>query len=251
MGNMKKEGEYLYVPMSITGLKIIDVSNPALPQLITTYNTFGGTNGVDISEGKAYVTTSDEMLILDISNPVNPQYISSYEPSGGNITVNNDIAFVSGWDQIRLINVSDPENPTHYGYYNTDYCIFRLVVIGDFIYAANNVSFGIYDWTYETGIHQKPQDIKNTCSLLKSISPNPFNSSIVISFELRVASPIDLKIYDISGREVWSMVSPPTGGWSIGEHSVVWDAEGMPSGIYFVNLRYEGRSEIKKAILIK
>jgi hypothetical protein len=65
------------------------------------------------------------------------------------------------------------------------------------------------------------------------VYPNPFNSSLAISFQLPVASDIKLKMYDISGREVASIVN---GRWSMGEHKVEWEAEGLTSGIYFVRL---------------
>jgi hypothetical protein len=60
---------------------------------------------------------------------------------------------------------------------------------------------------------------------------------------------VKLKIFDIYGREVWSMVN---GQWSTGENRVVWNAEGMPSGIYFVRLIVgNGWSVVQKVVLIK
>jgi hypothetical protein len=79
--------------------------------------------------------------------------------------------------------------------------------------------------------------------------PNPFNSSTIISFDLREASFVNLSIYDISGREVASIVN---GQRSMGAHQVVWDAEGLPSGIYFVKLKVDnGWSSVRKMLLLK
>jgi hypothetical protein len=79
--------------------------------------------------------------------------------------------------------------------------------------------------------------------------PNPFNSSVALRCELADASQIELKIFDISGREVASIVN---GQWSTGEHSVVWEAEGMPSGIYFAKLIVDSRwSMVQKLLLLK
>jgi hypothetical protein len=56
-------------------------------------------------------------------------------------------------------------------------------------------------------------------------------------------------IYDISGREVASIVN---GQWSMGEHSVVWNAEGLPSGMYFIRLMVGGgQSVVQKVVLMK
>jgi hypothetical protein len=86
--------------------------------------------------------------------------------------------------------------------------------------------------------------------------PNPFNSSTVLRFELSDASQIDLKIFDISGREVASIIN---GRWSMGMHTVEWNAEGLPSGTYFIRLTVDGghlsvvggQSIVRKVTLIK
>jgi hypothetical protein len=79
--------------------------------------------------------------------------------------------------------------------------------------------------------------------------PNPFNSSLDIRFEMTDASPVDLRICNTSGREVWSMVN---GKWSTGENRVVWEAKGMPSGIYFIRWSVVGgQSSVQKVVLIK
>jgi predicted deacylase len=85
-----------------------------------------------------------------------------------------------------------------------------------------------------------------------SVYPNPFNSSTVIRFEMRDASPAELKVYDITGREVWSMVNPLASGWSTGQNRVVWNAEGLPSGIYFIRFSVLGSlSSVQKVMLLK
>jgi hypothetical protein len=95
--------------------------------------------------------------------------------------------------------------------------------------------------------------------ILHPCYPNPFNSSVALSFQLPDASQIELKIYDISGREVASIVNPLASGWSTGKHSVVWEAKEMPSGIYFVRLSavscqlsaVNGQSIVQKVVLLK
>ena len=79
--------------------------------------------------------------------------------------------------------------------------------------------------------------------------PNPFNSSTVISFELRAASPVKLAVYDILGREVAIL---ETRNSHLGTNKVVWDAEGLGSGVYFMRLSViGGQSSVRKAMLVK
>ena len=78
--------------------------------------------------------------------------------------------------------------------------------------------------------------------------PNPFNSSTTISYKLQAASYVELKVYDVRGREVWSAVS----SWQLaGEHRVVWDAGGLPSGVYFARLQTNGSTQTQKILLLK
>ena len=91
--------------------------------------------------------------------------------------------------------------------------------------------------------------IPNEYSLSQNY-PNPFNASTTISFKLQAPSSTELKIFDITGREVWSKAD---GSWQLaaGQHSVVWDASGMASGVYFVRLEAGEFMQVRKLLLIK
>jgi len=84
---------------------------------------------------------------------------------------------------------------------------------------------------------------------LKPASPNPFNASTTINFELPSAAEIELAVYDIQGRLVQSLV---TGHSSLGKHSVIWDASAQASGVYFIRLMVDsGQSSVRKVVLMK
>jgi polygalacturonase len=78
--------------------------------------------------------------------------------------------------------------------------------------------------------------------------PNPFNPSTVISYELKTASHVTLKVYDVLGRELKTLVNEKQGG---GNHMVTFSAADLPSGIYFYRLEAETYSRTRKLVVIK
>ncbi len=78
--------------------------------------------------------------------------------------------------------------------------------------------------------------------------PNPFNPSTVIGFSLIKSGKISLKVYDILGREVADLINRELGA---GYHSVLFNASGLSSGVYFYKLETNEHSTIKKMILLK
>ena len=63
--------------------------------------------------------------------------------------------------------------------------------------------------------------------------PNPFNPSTVISYQLSINSEVQLKVFDMTGREVATLVN---GRVAAGSHSVRFDAAGLSSGVYIYML---------------
>ncbi len=78
--------------------------------------------------------------------------------------------------------------------------------------------------------------------------PNPFNPTTVISFNLPVASPVSLKIYDMLGREAATLVS---GELSAGTHAVRWQADDHPAGVYLCRLQAGAWTQTCKITLLK
>lgn len=83
---------------------------------------------------------------------------------------------------------------------------------------------------------------------LKQNYPNPFNPRTVIRFSLPVVSFSSLKIFDIAGREVATLVNEKL---SPGTYSVEWNASEYPSGVYFYRLVSGDFVETKRMLMIK
>lgn len=78
--------------------------------------------------------------------------------------------------------------------------------------------------------------------------PNPFNPTTQIQFHINQQSSVVLKIYDILGNEIASLVNEEK---EAGSHTVIFDASNLSSGVYFCELMAGSFREIKKMLLIR
>ncbi len=84
--------------------------------------------------------------------------------------------------------------------------------------------------------------------LLKQNYPNPFNPTTKINFDLKNTAFAMLRVYDITGREVRTLVNEKL---SAGSYSYDFNASELPSGVYFYQLQTDDFIETKKMILLK
>ncbi|MBN8569611.1 MAG: T9SS type A sorting domain-containing protein [Ignavibacteria bacterium] len=83
---------------------------------------------------------------------------------------------------------------------------------------------------------------------LKQNYPNPFNPATIINFDINASSFVSLKIYDMNGREIKSLVNE---NLSAGSYGVNFNAAELNSGIYFYTLNTGNFRETKKMMLVK
>ena len=78
--------------------------------------------------------------------------------------------------------------------------------------------------------------------------PNPFNPSTTLTFTLPTSEPAELTIYDVTGREVETIVRAPL---AAGRHQFMFNASSRASGIYFVRLQTPSAMLMHKLLLLK
>jgi hypothetical protein len=83
---------------------------------------------------------------------------------------------------------------------------------------------------------------------LRQNYPNPFNPRTTIEYSVASTQYVNLKIYDILGREVASLVDETR---QPGTYSVTWDANKFSSGVYFYRLAAGSFIETKKLVLVR
>jgi hypothetical protein len=106
----------------------------------------------------------------------------------------------------------------------------------------------IYQKVLVTGVEEtRAGEIPREYSLEQNY-PNPFNPSTTIRFSLPKSGYVTLKVYDILGREVETLVE---GVRTAGFYSVEWTPKNLASGVYLYRIQAGAFSDVKRLLLLK
>jgi hypothetical protein len=83
---------------------------------------------------------------------------------------------------------------------------------------------------------------------ISRIFPNPFNPSVTIKYGLKDASPVSFRIYNTRGQLVQSV---DHGVRNPGTYDLIWDATGLPTGVYLIQMQAGKTISNRKAVLSK
>ncbi|HQY20202.1 MAG TPA: T9SS type A sorting domain-containing protein [Ignavibacteria bacterium] len=108
---------------------------------------------------------------------------------------------------------------------------------------SSNVAVIFEDNKFESHSENIPQDFS-----LHQNFPNPFNPSTVIKYDLPKEGFVKIKIYDLTGREIRSLVNEVK---QAGSYSTVFNGANLSSGVYFYKLETENFRQIKRMVLLK
>ncbi len=134
---------------------------------------------------------------------------------------------------------------------------YSEIAVGAPYYPDYNNPLGkvyIYSFSPTTGVVDlQHNDLPMTPKLMQNY-PNPFNPTTVISYQISVASVVTLKVYDILGRDIRTLV---VGLQNAGVHTTTFDGSKLSSGIYFARFTAQpqdgGRPivQVKKMLLME
>ncbi|MFA7420028.1 MAG: T9SS type A sorting domain-containing protein [Melioribacteraceae bacterium] len=116
------------------------------------------------------------------------------------------------------------------------------------VYAVvNGVSYGT-----KIIVNVEKEEIPVSFSLSQNY-PNPFNPETTISYKVQAASKVSLKVYDLLGREVATLVDQykQPGSYTVAFNVKTRHGVSLQSGVYFYRLQAGSFSETKKMILLK
>jgi hypothetical protein len=245
-----------YVADLSGGLLCINISNPSNPTLISNFAASDQIIDVDIKDSHAYFTDGySGIKVINITNPLNLTLVDElYMPYWClGIKVVDDFAYVAAWEfgGLRIVDVSDPANLQEVGFYNTWGKSRDIDVIGSLAYIADWDGGGlqiinnnlINPLSVETNSINLPARFQ-----LEQNYPNPFNPITLIKYQLPLKSSVTLKIFDILGKEVETLVNEER---DAGYYEVKFNGSNLSSGIYFYTLQTENYFATKKMILLK
>ncbi|MHB2148978.1 T9SS type A sorting domain-containing protein [Calditrichota bacterium LG25] len=111
-----------------------------------------------------------------------------------------------------------------------------------------------YDYNCVTVWEKQPTAIKEGGQIVARVFnlyanyPNPFNPTTTIPFELKKRAHVELKVFDVQGREIATLVNQTM---DMGVHKFEYNASNLSSGIYFYQLRVDGMTLTRQMILVK
>jgi photosystem II stability/assembly factor-like uncharacterized protein len=210
-------------PIESLMVTLQEITHPDISELVVTLEHEGivdtlvyqpGVNGANFLGTKF----KDEAL-LDLSQGTAP-FTGSFKPKSS-LSAFNGAEATGNW----TITIND------------------LVPANDGVFEAWSIAL-----LTETSTDVKSTDAPPSEFTLFQNYPNPFNPSTSIQYQVSSISQVSLKVYDLLGREVATLVNEDK---PAGSYEVEFDAKGLSSGIYFYKIQAGSFVETKKMLLLK
>lgn len=116
------QGQRAYLAAGVDGVKVIDVSNPAVLSQIGSAPSIGDVRRVQLSGGLLYVATTEGLQVLSVATldplPLAGAPYGRHEPDVVDLRVSGSRAFVLGWDRLDVFDITTPDQPVLQGTYD-------------------------------------------------------------------------------------------------------------------------------------
>ena len=158
---------------------------------------------------------------------------------------------IEGWDNSSLKYSSSFSNITSWKILTLNYSYINKIVIRLDSSASGCLNdYNFDNFTFRSNITSVNNDYNKIPKEYKLSQnfPNPFNPSTRIYYSLPKSNMVTIKIFDILGKEVKTLVNEYQ---NAGNYYVEFNADGIASGIYFYRLQSGDYVSIKKMILLK
>jgi hypothetical protein len=286
-------GEYAFV-VGGGGLKVINVVDPQNPVVVTTLPTGGTGNAIALRDGYAFIATDlAGLVVVDVSVPASPAIVAGVAVLGqaAGISLAGNVAYLAAFDRgVQVVDISDPLNPVYVGGGATAGIARDIIAVDGRLLVAcdgsglqvlpQDCGFGddcsdngladLVELTLRPSLDWNNDGIIDNCQqgwgaaatpepthgrlAVYPAHPNPSNPGTMITFELAQAGRVDVRIYDIAGRRVRTLVA--NGSFPEGRGSVYWNGRDdadtpVGSGVYLFEVVSGGESATRRMVLLK
>ena len=199
-----------------------------------------------------YALTTDIALEVDVML-LSPDE-EGYETQAGQVNLTWDIIDLPDGISLTLVNNFTGQNINLYGFPSAN---VNLPSKGGFSFPdeimqsypfVDEAQFSLYV-SSDFATSEDDEKIIPDEITLHNAYPNPFNPSTMISFEMIELDEVSLNIFDLTGRQVASLISNDV--MMPGHHQISWNPGLLPSGVYIVELVTSGKSFNQKITYIK
>jgi len=247
--------------------QIFGIDDPSQFNLISTGNTIPAASEISTSEtgtfGSGTISAEQwEGVLVKYSNIfVTDENADGNPGPTGNGSSNFGEIFIADGSGINTrVNLDDSQLSYH-NFYDSSLVDQPIrLLVGDQFESLSGIllyTFGNYkldprsDDDFSGYIPVSVENQNNTLPEkfeLNQNYPNPFNPSTIITFSIPIESKVVLKIFNILGEEVKTIVNEIK---TAGKYSVTFDASGISTGIYFYNLSAGEFNQVRKNDIIK
>ncbi len=269
--DMEERDGILYLSCWENGLKVFSLEDPENPELIGQYNTPGYSWSLALSDNYLCLADESDFGVYDVSRVQGLWFLEvSAESHDFDSTAVDSIA---EWDLV-LTNTSRSERVisdivfddttaffcqieapfTIPAESDTFLTVFFAPMADSFYYSTLAISSGESDLEVSlSGRGYLPNEVETDVFVpvefaLDNAYPNPFNSTTTIRYQLPSSQHVEMKILDVSGREVTTQINDMQ---SAGQYQTVWNSGDIPSGVYFCRMEAGTFSQIKKVVLMR
>ncbi len=243
---------HAYVAALEGGLHIFDIADPAMPRSVGTYPTQGNATGVALKTERAYLLDSRVgVAALDITEPNKPKLDGIYRDDTVLIDaqVSGDLLYLLDRESVQIIDTRTLMTTSALLYRNRELQFPAEMKLVDGVLYITDLyqlrTFRVHPEGYSLSVEEltppdwKPPPLKPTSTnRLSQNFPNPFNPETWIPYQLASDAKVELHIYDVQGRRVYSQT---LGYQKAGAHTAYWDGrntagESVAGGVYFYSL---------------
>jgi len=175
------------------------------------------------------------------SSKVTLSWITATELNNYGFQIERRNSESNDWTNIGFVNGNGSTTETHYYSFSDN-----SIPIGKYFYRLKQMDFsGSYEYSSE--IEATVLEVLNDFTLNQNY-PNPFNPSTRISFSIPQNSFVTVKVFDVLGNEIETLVNRDL---SAGSYDIEFVSKNLTSGVYFYNLTAGEFTKTMKMILSK